>query len=102
QLLKRLLLNLVDNAFRHTPAGSGVELAVRQDGATAVVEVHDEGPGIAADEIPHIFDRFHRGKGSGAGSGLGLALCREIVAQHRGPFPAPTTRGTRATFPLPV
>ena len=101
-LLKRVLVNLVDNALRHTPPGSAVRVAVRQNGAGAVLEVRDEGPGIAAGALPRIFDRFHRGAGNG--SGLGLALCREIVALHRGTIAVDSdgSRGTTVTVRLPT
>jgi signal transduction histidine kinase len=81
-LLKRVLINLVDNAFRHTPASAGVELGARRDGGCAVVEVSDDGPGVDPSVRPHLFERFRHG--ARGGSGLGLALVREIVDRHRG------------------
>ena len=63
--LHRMVLNLLDNAIRHTPAGSRVELTLREDGDEAVVEVADDGPGIPAGVRDHIFDRFVRGDGPG-------------------------------------
>jgi signal transduction histidine kinase len=103
-LLKRVLLNLVDNAFRHTPPTSAVRLAVRANGDDAVVTLSDEGPGIPATDLPHVFDRFHRGTGGGAGIGLGLALCREIVLQHRGTIGVESDPdgGTTITVRLPA
>jgi signal transduction histidine kinase len=102
QLLKRLMLNLIDNAFRHTPRATGVRLTVGTAGDDAVVEVSDGGPGIPHDELPRIFDRFQRGKSAPAGGrGLGLALCREIVARHRGTIVVENRAGTTVTVRLP-
>ncbi|HJQ83141.1 MAG TPA: HAMP domain-containing sensor histidine kinase [Candidatus Binatia bacterium] len=104
QLLKRVLLNVVDNAFRHTPSSSAVTLAVRMEDGTAVAEVADEGPGISPDAVARAFDRFHRGSGARGGSGLGLALCHEIVARHRGTIAmrSDPAGGTTVTIRLPA
>jgi signal transduction histidine kinase len=102
-LLRRLLLNLVDNALRHTPSTSAVDVTVRTDAEAGVLEVRDQGPGIASTEIDRVFERFHRARRSGAGSGLGLALCREIVAAHRGTIDLDSApdRGTAVVVRLP-
>ncbi|MBV8635499.1 MAG: sensor histidine kinase N-terminal domain-containing protein [Burkholderiaceae bacterium] len=84
-MLREMLGNLVDNALRYTPAGGSVTLRVRADTGErhAVIEVEDTGPGIAAAERSHVFERFYRILGSNAdGSGLGLAIVREIAQQH--------------------
>jgi len=103
-LLKRLVLNLVDNAFRHTPPSAAVRLAVRSDDGSATVEVYDDGPGIPAAELPRVFERFHRGRGATAGTGLGLALCQEIATRHRGRIvlESASGAGTRVTVTLPL
>jgi signal transduction histidine kinase len=105
-LLKRLLLNLVDNALRHTPASAAVEVRIREIDGHALIEVVDEGPGIRAEELPKVFERFHRGRGAAAagGSGLGLAICREIVTRHRGEIALESRleSGTRAWVRLPL
>ena len=101
--LKQLLLNLVDNAFRHTPAGAPVRVAVaRHDGVASVV-VEDRGPGMSREDRENAFQRFTRGRGSTGGSGLGLALCREIVAAHGGRIDlvSEAGRGTRVVVELP-
>jgi two-component system sensor histidine kinase TctE len=82
-MLRELLSNLIDNALRYTPADGSVTVRVRRDGAQAMLEVEDTGPGIAPSERVHVFERFYRILGSGApGSGLGLAIVREIAQQH--------------------
>jgi two-component system, OmpR family, sensor kinase len=87
--LHRLVLNLLDNAARHTPAGARIDLRLRRDGESAVVEVADDGPGVPAQLRDQIFDRFVRGEGPAdtavaAGSGLGLAIVRAVAASHGG------------------
>jgi len=103
-LLKRLLLNLVDNAFRHTPPSAAVRLAVRSDDGTATIEVKDDGPGIPAADLPDVFERFRRGRGATAGTGLGLALCREIATRHHGRIAIESAPGvgTRVIVTLPL
>lgn len=82
-MLRELLSNLIDNALRYTPAGGSVTVRVRADGGQAILEVEDTGPGIAAAERAHVFQRFYRILGNTApGSGLGLAIVREIAQQH--------------------
>ena len=102
-LLKRMLLNLVDNAFRHTRAGAAVELAVRGTNGTAEIEVRDGGDGIDDPDPDRLFQRFHRGPTSRAGAGLGLALCHEIVTRHGGRIALRSApgRGTVVTVTLP-
>ena len=103
-LLKRVVLNLVDNAFRHTPATAAVRLSAERDGGSAKIAVVDHGPGIGAADLPHVFERFHRGQSEASGCGLGLALAHEIVMGHGGRITvdsAPGT-GTTATVWLPL
>jgi signal transduction histidine kinase len=84
QLLAQMISNLVENALRHTPAGSTVALALRRAGAGLVIEVADNGPGIPESERGKVFDRFYRldRSRSTAGSGLGLALVKAIAGLH--------------------
>jgi two-component system, OmpR family, sensor kinase len=87
--LHRMVLNLLDNAVRHTPAGSAIELRLRAEGAKAVVEVADDGPGVPPQLRAQIFERFVRGEGPadtavGGGSGLGLAIVSAVAASHGG------------------
>ena len=87
--LHRMVLNLLDNAGRHTPPGARIELHVRKAGGEALVEVADDGPGIPPQIRAQIFDRFVRGEGPadtavGPGSGLGLAIVRAVATSHAG------------------
>jgi signal transduction histidine kinase len=83
--LAALARNLVDNAVRHTPMGSRVEVRVSSDGAGPVLQVDDGGPGIPADERERVFDRFYRrADGGEGGTGLGLAIVRSIAQRHGG------------------
>ncbi|TSH88536.1 sensor histidine kinase [Verticiella sediminum] len=110
-LLDELILNLVDNALRYTPAGGSVTVRAYRRGDCCILEVDDSGPGIPADERERVFDRFYRVLGHTAeGSGLGLAIVREIAQRHRGTVSlsdnplrhdAPTP-GTRVAVELPA
>ena len=87
--LHRLIRNLLENAVRHTPEKTTVELTARRDGAEALLEVLDDGPGIPTDMEDQVFDRFVRGEGpadtaAGGGSGLGLAIVRAVAESHGG------------------
>jgi two-component system, OmpR family, sensor kinase len=87
--LHRMVLNLLDNAARHTEPGARIELHVRRVGGEAVVEVADDGPGIPPRLREQIFERFVRGDGpadtaAGPGSGLGLAIVRAVASSHGG------------------
>ncbi len=85
--LERAVLNLLDNAVKFSPEGGTVEVRLRPLGdGTAVVEVADEGPGIADEDIPHVFDRFYRSVSARGlpGSGLGLAIVKQAALRHGG------------------
>jgi two-component system sensor histidine kinase KdpD len=90
-LLEQMLVNLLDNAAKYTPAGSAVILhARRRDGGIAI-ELADEGPGIPEDELEHVFTKFHRlgqGDRKRPGTGLGLAVCRGFVEAMGGSIAA--------------
>ena len=105
-LLKEMLSNLLDNAIRYSPPGSQVTVNVTADGATARLNVEDNGPGIPPDERERVFERFHRLLGSGAdGCGLGLAIVREIAFGHGATVrlePGANAQGTRVTVAFPA
>jgi len=84
--MRQVLANLVDNAVKYTPAGGRVDVEAAAEGANALFRVSDTGPGIAPEDLPHIFDRLYRGDRSRSerGLGLGLALARAVVEAHGG------------------
>ncbi len=98
--LKQVLLILVDNALVHTPAGTPVALTVAADAGHVLFSVRDHGPGIPADVLPHIFERFYRGEASrtGRGAGLGLAIARELVEAQGGTITVESRPGQGCVF----
>ena len=101
ELLRRMMLNLVDNAIRYTPAGGGVEarLAQESDGA-AVIAVADSGIGIPPEMQPRVFDRFFRvaGPDKGGHSGLGLSIVKLAAEAHEGTVELESEPGRGTTF----
>jgi two-component system sensor histidine kinase TctE len=83
-LLREALNNLIDNALTYAGAGSEVTLSVRTQGTEVVLEVADNGPGLAANDVPHVFERFWRASDLPGGCGLGLAIVSEIAQRHGG------------------
>ena len=99
--LERAVANLLDNAAKWSPPGGVVRVRV----ARGDVVVEDEGPGIAAADLPHVFDRFYRAPAARAlpGSGLGLAIVRQVAEAHGGSVSAePGAHGARLRLALPV
>jgi two-component system, OmpR family, sensor kinase len=83
--LHRLVLNLMENALRHTDPGTAVEATVERRNGEVVLSVEDDGPGIALDQREKIFERFYRGSGDRSGSsGLGLSIVRAVAESHQG------------------
>jgi two-component system sensor histidine kinase TctE len=83
-LLREALNNLIDNALTYAGAGSEVTLSVRTQGTDVVLEVADNGPGLAANDVPRMFERFWRASDLPGGCGLGLAIVSEIAQRHGG------------------
>jgi signal transduction histidine kinase len=101
----RVLANLLANAIKYSPSGGAVRVTVKAtdgpDGKSALLVVSDEGVGIPRDDLPHIFDRFHRATnvvGRFAGTGLGLASASELVELHGGTISAESEEGKGSTF----
>ena len=96
---------LVENAIRHTPAGTRVLVSAARDGDRVELSVEDDGPGIAPAASPHVFERFYRGDtgGRASGSGLGLAIARELAEAMQGEIDLDSEPGrTIFTFSLPA
>ncbi|MGH9524587.1 MAG: sensor histidine kinase, partial [Terriglobales bacterium] len=106
--LELIWSNLLDNAIRHSPTGAEVAMTVSRDNGSTRVEIRDRGPGIAADELRNIFERFHRGDPSRSretgGYGLGLAIAKAMAEAYGGSIAAESRDGEGTTFSvrLPV
>lgn len=100
--LHQALANLLDNAVKYTPQGGAVTVSVEETGDAVVVTVADTGPGIAAEDLPRIFDRFYRADQSRAkpGNGLGLNLVRAVVKAHHGRIDVASRPNKGATFTM--
>jgi signal transduction histidine kinase len=103
--LRRALTNLLDNAIKFTPEGGSVFLGLRQEGDFSILWVEDTGIGIHSADLPHLFERFHRGRNAAAfpGSGLGLAIVKAVVEHHEGQVQAQRIeQGARFTIRIPT
>lgn len=106
--LAQVLDNLLDNAVRYSPSGSIVTVEVRKEDNVCYCSVHDCGPGIPENHLPHIFERFYRADASRnrqtGGMGLGLAIARALITAHGGQIDAESTpaKGTTLRFWLPA
>lgn len=105
----QVLLNLVGNALQYTPVGGKVRVAAKQEGDRVRVSVTDTGVGIAAADLPHVFDRFYRVDKSrsraGGGSGIGLTIAKHLVEAHGGAITVESAgldRGSTFSFTIPV
>jgi len=101
--LKQVLLNLVSNAIQYTPPGGDVFLSMSKIGDQARIIIRDTGPGIPAEDLPHIFDRFYRAEKSRtrsttSGFGLGLSIAHWIVEHHGGQIKVESKEGKGTTF----
>jgi NtrC-family two-component system sensor histidine kinase KinB len=104
--VRRVLMNLLDNALKFTPSGGRISIIVSQDDRTTAFHVKDTGKGVKPEEQGRLFQRFWQAAGSGryyAGTGLGLYLCRKIVEMHGGKITCESVvdRGSTFTFVLP-
>ena len=104
-MLIRLFLNLLDNAIKYTQVGGEVAVCARTHGTTVAITIQDNGPGIAHEHLPHLFERFYRIESARTrspheqnGSGLGLAIAYEIVRIHGGKLRVESELGHGSTF----
>lgn len=101
--LEELFVILLDNAIKYSPSGAQVSVAAKQQGRQVTITVRDTGVGIAAHDLPHIFDRFYRADTSRSkrhidGHGLGLSIAQQIVDTHNGHIAATSKPGKGTTF----
>ena len=82
--LRQVFCNLLDNAAKHGGSGKRIDTAIRREGDQAVITIRDYGPGVPADELPFIKQKFYKGSSKARGSGIGLAVCDEIITRHNG------------------
>ncbi|HEX6098640.1 MAG TPA: ATP-binding protein [Thermoanaerobaculia bacterium] len=105
EMWEKLVFNLLSNAFKFTMEGE-IEVTLRREGSGVVLSVRDTGTGIPADELPRVFDRFHRVKGARGrtheGSGIGLALVHELAKLHGGNVDAVSQAGRGSTFTVSI
>ena len=106
ELLRRAVDNLCANVLVHTPPDAAATIAATAGDGQVRIEVSDDGPGVAADKLPRVFERFYRAGtgGSRPGSGLGLAIVAEVAAAHGGAAEAApaSPHGLRIALTLPV
>jgi signal transduction histidine kinase len=102
--LKQVLVNLIGNAIQYTPNGGEVMVGLGKQNDQARLTIHDNGPGIPAEDLPHVFERFYRGEKSrtrsreGKGFGLGLSIAYWIVRNHGGRIEVDSKEGQGTTF----
>ena len=102
--IKQVLINLLDNALKFTPEGGKVNLSAYSYDKFIVLQVEDTGPGISQEDLPHITERFYKGKNSKSHSGIGLSICDEIVSLHGGDMDIQSIlgEGTKILISLPI
>jgi len=101
-LIEQVLINLIENAIKHSPADAPVEVRALRQGNEAVFEVSDHGGGIAGEELPHVFESYAEGRARSAdstrGMGIGLSICMTIVKAHQGKMEAENLAEGGAVF----
>ncbi len=101
--LQRVFVNLISNALKHTHNGT-ILVKAQQDSQSIKITVQDTGSGISKEDMPHIWERYYKGKNSETGTGLGLFICKFIVESHGGKIWAESQvgKGTSFFFTLPI
>ena len=98
-LIQQVLVNLLENAAKHTARGTPIEVSAAEGSGQVIVAVADRGPGLEAEDMPRLFEKFYRGaRASSEGLGLGLAICKSIVEAHGGRLWAENRPGGGAVF----
>ena len=104
--LKQVFLNIMDNAAKYGRSAGRITVTIGAAGGWVVIRFRDYGPGVPADELPHVKRKFYKGSGKERGSGIGLSVCDEIVARHNGTLELENSRDGRSgrvvTISLPI
>lgn len=104
--LKQVIMNVLNNAYLYGKNGSDILITLKSSSDSIVVGIHDKGPGISTSDLPHLFDKFYRGRTTDKtrGSGLGLPISKEIIETHGGKLWIQSTpgKGTSVFFSIPV
>jgi signal transduction histidine kinase len=102
--INQVIMNVLGNACEAIPAAGNIWVTTRDERSQVVIEIRDDGRGIAPDVLPHVFDPFFTTKDVGDGTGLGLAISQGIVAAHHGQMDVESEPGTGTVFriALPV
>lgn len=103
--IEQVLINLIDNAVKYSDEGGTLRISAQRKHDKAIISIEDDGPGISAEDLPHVFDRFYmadKAHTSGKGTGLGLAIVKSIIDQHGQKITASSEpgKGTKFTFTL--
>ena len=91
--LKQVFCNVLDNAAKHGGAGKRIEARLTKRGSHYIITIRDYGPGIPADDLPHVKEKFYKGASKARGSGIGLAVCDEIIRLHNGTLAIGNAKG---------
>jgi signal transduction histidine kinase len=97
-LIDRVVSNLLSNAIKYCNDGDHVNIKLEGDGHQLWISITDTGAGIEAEDLPHIFNRFHKGKGARQGTGLGLAIVKNILEMHNSHYDVHSKKGEGTTF----
>ena len=100
RLVERVLFNLLGNAIKHTRPDGHITVSVKQEGASALLSVADDGEGIPPEKLPYIFEEFYKANESSNGTGIGLALIKAVAELHKGSVSVESTLGKGSTFTL--
>ena len=102
--LRQVFCNLLDNAAKHGGSGKRIDTAIARDADQVVITIRDYGPGIPAEELPHVKYKFYKGSSKARGSGIGLAVCDEIITRHEGTLDIDNAEGGGCivTIHLPI
>ena len=100
RLVERVLFNLLGNAIKHTRPDGHIIVSVKQEGASALLSVADDGEGIPPEKLPYIFEEFYKANESSNGTGIGLALIKAVAELHKGSVSVESTLGKGSTFTL--